>query len=96
MATTKVSADRPAPHVILGVHVVDRTHHAGGVQAVLTEFGEGIKTRLGLHDVHEGYCSPNGLLLIEFVGDPARCDALVERLSAIQGIDVKQMVFDHP
>ena len=96
MATANASANRAAPHVILGVHVVDRAHHAPGVQSVLTEFGENIKTRLGLHDVHEGYCSPNGLLLIEFIGDAARRDAFVNRLTAVQGVEVKQMVFDHP
>jgi hypothetical protein len=96
MTNASDSGSRTAPHVILGVHVVNREHHAPGVQAVLTEFGENIKTRLGLHDVHDGYCSPNGLLLIEFIGDDARRDVLVKRLSAIQGIEVKQMVFDHP
>jgi hypothetical protein len=90
------TANPVAPHVILGIHVADRTHHATGVQAVLTEFGENIKTRLGLHDVHDGYCSPNGLLLIEFVGPGAKHDALVAKLSAIQGVEIKQMVFDHP
>jgi hypothetical protein len=85
-----------APHVILGVHVVDRAHHAPGVQSVLTEFGENIKTRIGLHDVHEGYCSPNGLMLIEFIGPDARRDSLIDQLSAIQGVEVKRMVFDHP
>lgn len=89
------AADRAAPHVILGVHVVDRAHHATGVQSVLTEYGDAIKTRLGLHDVHDGYCSPNGLLLIEFVGDVSRCDALIKRLSTIEGIEVKRMVFEH-
>ena len=55
-------------HVILGVHVTNRTQHTPAVQNVLTEFGCNIKTRLGLHDVDDNYCSPNGLLLIEFIG----------------------------
>ena len=96
MATASASTSRMAPHVILGVHVTDRTHHAPGVQSVLTEYGENIKTRLGLHDVHEGYCSPNGLLLIEFIGPDARRDAFIDQLTAIQGVAVKRMVFDHP
>ena len=84
------------PHVIFGIHVLDRGEHAPTVQSVLTEFGDSIKTRLGLHDVHEGFCSPNGLLLVEFSGDAARADAFAKRLSAIQGVEVKRMVFDHP
>jgi hypothetical protein len=85
-----------APHVIFGIHVTDRGHNAVGVQVVLTEFGENIKTRLGLHDVHQGARSPNGLLLVEFVGDGRKADAFADQLSAIQGIEVKRMVFDHP
>ena len=85
-----------APHVIFGIHVVDRGHRATSVQALLTEHGESIKTRLGLHDIHDGFCSPNGLLLVEFVGDGARADAFAKKLGAIQGVEVKRMVFDHP
>jgi hypothetical protein len=96
MSTGKTSIGRTPPHVILGVHITDRASHAPGVQAVLTEFGEIIKTRIGLHDVHDGYCSPNGLLLLEIVGDPVRCDALIMRLGTIEGVQLKEMTFDHP
>ncbi len=85
-----------APHVILGVHVTDRVRHVPSVQAALTEFGANIKTRLGLHEVDATSCSPNGLMLIEFVGAPARCEALSARLTSIEGVDVQRMVFDHP
>ncbi len=84
------------PHMIFGIHVLERGEHAPTVQSVLTEYGDNIKTRLGLHDVHEGYCSPNGLLLVEFLGDQRQADAFGQRLSAIQGVEVKRMVFDHP
>jgi hypothetical protein len=92
-ATT--SAGRKTPHVIFGIHIKDRGHHAVGVQAVLTEFGESIKTRLGLHEVDEGSSSPNGLLLIEFIGDNARAKTFADRLGTIPGVETKQMVFDH-
>ena len=96
MASANVAGGRLAPHVIFGIHVTDRGHHASGVQAVLTEYGENIKTRLGLHDVHDGYCSPNGLLVVEFLGDGVRADAFAKQISTIQGVEVKRMVFDHP
>jgi hypothetical protein len=92
IARVKGSAE---PHVILGIHVADRAHHATGVQAVLTEHGANIKTRLGLHDVHDGSCSPNGLILIEYIGDDTGCKAMVDRLTAIEGVEVKRMVFEH-
>jgi hypothetical protein len=84
------------PHVIFGIHVIGRGEHAPTVQSVLTEYGDSIKTRLGLHDVHEGFCSPNGLLLVEFLGDQARGEAFSKKVAAIQGVEVKRMVFEHP
>ena len=96
MSTKPQSAGSKEPHVILGIHVVDRTQRASDVQSALTEFGTNIKTRLGLHDVHDGFASPNGLMLIEFVGDEGQCKSLVGRLAAIKGVEVKQMVFSHP
>ena len=57
------------PHVIFGIHVARSGRTCPDRASVLTEYGENIKTRLGLHDVHEGFCSPNGLLLVEFLGD---------------------------
>jgi hypothetical protein len=96
MATANASDACVAPHVILGIHVTNRDQHATGVQHVLTEFGENIKTRVGLHDVHDGFCSPNGLMLIEFLGPDVRCNAFTSKLGAIEGVEVKRMVFDHP
>jgi len=83
-------------HVILGIHITDRLVHVSSVQTVLTEFGGNIKTRLGLHELDTDYSSPNGLLLLEFVGEDSQCDAIMDRLSKVEGVEVKKMVFDHP
>jgi hypothetical protein len=80
-------------HRILGLHITDRVRHAGGVQQLLTEYGCNIKTRIGLHDVDASHCSPNGLLLLELFGDDKVCDELAGKLAAIDGADVKEMVF---
>jgi hypothetical protein len=96
VSTKPQSAGSKEPHVILGIHVIDHTQHASDVQAALTEFGTHIKTRLGLHDVHDGFASPNGLMLIEFVGGESQSKSLIGRLAAIKGVEVKQMVFEHP
>ena len=64
------------------------------VQQVFTEFGCYIKTRLGLHEASDGVCSPNGLILLELVGDPAKHKELVKKLGTLQGIEVKEMIFD--
>ena len=83
-------------HIILGIHVTDRLQEARDVQAVFTEFGCNIKTRIGLHDVDESYCSPSGGVLIAVFGDEAQADAMAAKLNAVEGVHVQKMVFDHP
>ena len=82
-------------HFILGVHVTDRLKEAAQVQGLLTEYGQHIKTRLGLHEIDPAGMSPQGLLVLELVGDEASCQALAGKLGAIPGIEVQQMVFRH-
>jgi hypothetical protein len=86
------------PHIILGVHVTDRVKHVvggGGVQPILTEYGCYIKTRLGLHDAGKDFCSPNGLLILELAGDANKCKELEQKLTAVEGVSVQKMVFNH-
>jgi hypothetical protein len=83
-------------HIILGVHITDRIKHVKSVQELLTEYGCNIKTRLGLHEVDGNSCSPNGLLILELVGDPARCQQLGDKLNALEGVEVQKMAFAHP
>ncbi len=85
----------PEKHLILGVHITDRVHHASQVQDVLTKYGCQIKTRIGLHDVDEASCSPNGLLLLEMFGDHSVCAEAAAKLNMIEGVEVQQMLFDH-
>jgi len=86
--------DKPR-HIVLGVHITDRIHRAHAVQDLLTEYGSSIKTRIGLHEVSEQSCSPNGLLLLEMAGVEAPIFELIEKLGAVEGVDVQQMVFVH-
>jgi hypothetical protein len=83
-------------HVVFGVHVTDRLKHVDRVQHLLSEYGCNIKTRLELHEVSEQFCSSNGLLLLEMVGDEKKCMELADKLNAVEGIEVQKMVFDHP
>lgn len=82
-------------HIILGVHLTDRFTEAPEVQKVFTECGCCIKTRLGLHEISDGAGSPKGLIILELFGDEGKCGELAKRLSAISGVEVQQMVFDH-
>ena len=83
-------------HTIVGVHIADRIHHVGSVQQVLTEYGCSIRTRLGLHDADEKFCSPNGLITLEMAGSENEHDKMMQKLTAIEGVEVKKMVFGHP
>lgn len=83
------------PHLIFGVHVNNRVKEVPNIQKLLTEYGCNIKTRVGLHHVDEQVCSPRGLILLEMVGDEKLCQELAARLTALEGIEVQQMRFDH-
>ena len=75
---------------ILGVHVAQRTKHTARVQRILTDFGCSIRTRIGLHDAGDGFCSPNGLILLEVVD---RAGDLSAALAKVPGVTVKKMSF---
>lgn len=84
-------------HTIFGVHVTDRLKDAMGVQKAISEHGNQIKTRIGLHEIDEdGASSKNGLLLLEMVGPQDGIQQLADKLNAIQGVEVQSMVFHHP
>lgn len=78
---------------IAGVHIMDRIRHVGEVQKLLTEYGCHIKTRLGLHETDENICSPNGLLLLELVGDEKKCQELIQKLGAVEGVQIQTIRF---
>ncbi|ARN56492.1 hypothetical protein [Sedimentisphaera salicampi] len=82
-------------HLILGVHVTERLKHAQAIQEVLTNFGDTIKTRIGLHDVNGEISSPNGVLLLECIDKQDRFSSLKQDLSNIEGVEIKEIVFDH-
>jgi hypothetical protein len=84
-----------ARHIILGVHITERIRKAQRIQELLTEYGCNIHTRIGLHPVGEDVCSPNGLILLEMAGEEAKAFELADKLAQIEGVFVKNMVFDH-
>lgn len=83
------------PHFILGIHITNRMQKAGEVQRVLSEYGCNIKTRIGLHDVSDTYCSPSGIVLLELVGKLETCLELQAKLAAVPGVEVQKMQFNH-
>jgi hypothetical protein len=82
-------------HYILGIHITDRLTLAGEVQSVFTEYGCNIKTRVGFHDVSESHCSPTGVIVLDMFGEEAVCEEMARKLEAIEGVEVKRMIFTH-
>lgn len=82
-------------HVIFGIHVTDRAKNATNLQRVFTDFGCNIKTRLGLHEVREDYCGPNGLIVLEVCGDEKTLGEMEKRVASVEGVQIQKMVFGH-
>jgi len=81
-----------AEHVtVLGIRIEDRVKEAGEVQKVLTKFGCSIKTRLGLHEVSNDFCSSSGLILLELTGPKDDQEKLLETLQKIPGTLIRKM-----
>lgn len=77
---------------ILGIRLDNRTQTAVDFQRVLTNFGCSIKTRLGLHEVADNKCAPNGLILLEVIDD-TEGEKLNGELLEIPGLELQSMKF---
>jgi hypothetical protein len=82
-------------HHIIGVHVTDRVQNVPDMQRVFTEFGCYIKTRIGLHEVHDDFCSPNGMIVLDMICGGDTCQQMMDKLSAVEGLEVQKMTFEH-
>ena len=82
-------------HVVLGIHIQNRVKDAPEIQKLLTSFGCNIKTRIGLHEVTEDFCSGSGLVILEMVGDVSNSNKLADSLNAFDGVEVQKMIFGH-
>lgn len=83
-----------AKRTIIGAKVEARVETAPKVQAVLTEHGCNIRTRIGLHDVSGDYCAPGGVILLDMYGTEDEINACYQKLAAIDGVSVQRMDFD--
>ena len=81
--------------LIIGVNVPSFAKNSGEIQKVFSEYGCSIRTRLGLHDVAEGVCSPTGVILVEFVSGENMADEMIAKLMAANpDLEIKKMVFE--
>jgi hypothetical protein len=77
----------------MGIEIQNREELAMAVQGVLTNHGCIIKTRLGLHETGN-FCSPSGLIILEFApDDKGEYDLLEKELNEIDGVIARRMEF---
>jgi hypothetical protein len=79
---------------ILGIFILDRIKEAKKTQQVLSKYNHLIKARLGFHELHEGSCSRQAFIVLHLQGDPVEWELFEQELSAIGGIQVKEMSFN--
>jgi len=82
-------------HLIIAIHITDRISEVSTMQAVLTKFGCIIKTRLGLHSIADNNCASSGIIILELLDNEAEMKKLSDALTAIEGVEVKNIVFEH-
>ncbi len=82
-------------HLIIAIHITDRLSKVSEVQTVLTEFGNVIKTRLGLHSVSDRYDGPEGIIILELLDNKSEKERLINSLEKIEGVEVKEILFQH-
>lgn len=79
---------------VIGIFVGDRQQESLEVQKILTNYGCSIKTRVGLHEVTNEFCSIGGLILLELTGKEKEQENLIKALEDINNIQVKKMEFN--
>lgn len=77
---------------IMGIRLSNRNNTATTFQETLTKFGCSIKTRIGLHEVSDGVCSPQGIILLEVIDDSI-VGEFEKELCKIEGIEIQLMKF---
>jgi len=79
---------------ILGVLLRKRTVTSPDFQKIISAHGCKIKTRIGIHNSTENVCLPEGVILLDVIGEEEGILALENDLKAIDGAEVQKMVFE--
>lgn len=66
-----------------------RIENVPEMQNILTKSGCIIKTRLGIHDAGEDFCSNEGLIILQLIGSDKEILELEENLNKIPGVKAR-------
>ncbi len=76
-------------YYVIGVRMDNRVGNAQKFQEALTKNGCSIRARLGLHEVSEGLCANDGLIVLQPCGEKEEIERLVKDLNSLEGITAK-------
>jgi len=80
--------------IIMGFVLHERVKTASQVQELLSKYGCEINTRLGLHVASSKDCSPQGLIILEFIDDAEiAVENFQKELLKIADVDIQKMTF---
>jgi len=71
---------------IIGIKVYSRIQNSNQLQKILSEYGCNIKTRLGLHDIPDNFCSESGIIILEFTGEKHSLESFLNSLQKVHDI----------
>ncbi|HVN57507.1 MAG TPA: hypothetical protein VMT63_04365 [Bacteroidales bacterium] len=78
---------------VLGIKITDRIKEAGLTQHVLSKHAGVITTRFGFHELSTEICAREAYMILHLNGNEAGIEYLVKDLSAIGGIETREMDF---
>ncbi len=76
-------------YYLIGIRMDNRVGNAQKFQETLTKNGCKIRARLGLHDVTEGSCANDGLIVLQPCGGKAEVERLTADLNALPGVTAR-------
>ncbi len=76
---------------ILGIRLAKRNETATKFQEILSKYGCNIKTRIGLHDVSDGVCASDGVILLEVIGAQEIISGMVKEIELIENSKIEVM-----
>lgn len=69
---------------IIGVKLENRVLNSLDFQKVVTEFGCQVKTRIGLHQADDTKCSPDGIVLLEVIGETSEFENKLSKFGKVE------------
>lgn len=77
----------------MGIKVTPKVKDVSKLQAILTMYGNIIRTRLGLNEECDDQGNRYGIIILELTGNKSEFDSLQAKLRSINGLELKTMEF---